>query len=435
MSRTQRPRRSCLAVPGSNPKMIEKAKGLDSDQVFLDLEDACAPLAKPGARKTIVAALNEGGWGSKIRVVRVNDLTTHWTYRDVVEVVEGAGQNLDCIMLPKVQSAAQIAWLDFTLTQIEKTMGFEVGRIGIEAQIEDAAGLINVDEIAAASPRTETIIFGPGDFMASINMKSLVIGEQPPGYGVGDAFHYPLMRILICLLGQNLDCIMLPKVQSAAQIAWLDFTLTQIEKTMGFEVGRIGIEAQIEDAAGLINVDEIAAASPRTETVIFGPGDFMASINMKSLVIGEQPPGYGVGDAFHYPLMRILMAARANGLQAIDGPYVQVRNVEGFRRVAGQAAALGYDGKWVLHPAQIDAANDTFSPAQADYDHAENILAAYEWFTSDQGGRKGAVMLGDEMIDEASRKMALVIAGQGRAAGMERLDVWKPEIETVESGV
>lgn len=126
MSRTQRPRRSCLAVPGSNPKMIEKAKGLDSDQVFLDLEDACAPLAKPGARKTIVSALNEGGWGSKIRVVRVNDLTTHWTYRDVVEVVEGAGENLDCIMLPKVQSAAQIAWLDFTLTQIEKTMGFEV---------------------------------------------------------------------------------------------------------------------------------------------------------------------------------------------------------------------------------------------------------------------------------------------------------------------
>lgn len=187
MTKTQRPRRSCLAVPGSSPKMIEKAKGLDADQVFLDLEDACAPLAKPGARKTIVAALNEGGWGSKIRVVRVNDLTTHWTYRDVVEVVEGAGENLDCIMLPKVQSAAQIAWLDLTLTQIEKTMGFEVGRIGIEAQIEDAAGLINVDEIAAASARTETIIFGPADFMASINMKSLVIGEQPPGYEIGDA--------------------------------------------------------------------------------------------------------------------------------------------------------------------------------------------------------------------------------------------------------
>lgn len=325
MSRTQRPRRSCLAVPGSNPKMIGKAKGLGADQVFLDLEDACAPLAKPGARRNIVAALNEGGWGSTIRVVRVNDLTTHWTYRDVIEVVEGAGENLDAVMLPKVQSAAQIAWLDVTLTQIEKTMGFEVGRIGIEAQIENAAGLINVDEIAAASPRTETIIFGPADFMASINMKSLVIGEQPPGYEIADAFHYPLMRIL--------------------------------------------------------------------------------------------------------------MAARAHGLQAIDGPYVQIRNVDGFRKVAGRSAALGFDGKWVLHPAQIQAANNTFSPAQTDYDHAENILDAYEWFTSEQGGRRGAVMLGDEMIDEASRKMALVIAGQGRASGMERLDVWKPEIETVESGV
>src|SRR5436305_11693126 len=126
-------RRSCLATAGSNPRFLTKGKGLDADQVFLDLEDACAPLAKPGARKNIVAALNEGGWGDKIRVVRVNDLTTHWTYRDVVEVVEGAGPNLDAIMLPKVQSAGQIEWLDVTLSQIEKTVGLPVGRIGIEA--------------------------------------------------------------------------------------------------------------------------------------------------------------------------------------------------------------------------------------------------------------------------------------------------------------
>src|SRR5581483_7945775 len=145
---TLRPRRSCLAVPGSNPRFLEKAKGLPADQVFLDLEDACAPLVKPEARKNIVAALNEGGWGEKIRVVRVNDWTTHWTYRDVVEVVEGAGPNLDCLMLPKVQNAEQVVALDILLTQIEKTMGFEVGRIGIEAQIENAAGLIAVDAIA-----------------------------------------------------------------------------------------------------------------------------------------------------------------------------------------------------------------------------------------------------------------------------------------------
>ena len=310
MTAQLRPRRSCLAVPGSNPRFLEKAKGLPADQVFLDLEDACAPLAKPGARKNIVAALNEGGWGDKIRVVRVNDLTTHWTYRDVIEVVEGAGANLDCIMLPKVVDAAQVQALDTLLTQIETTMGYEVGRIGIEAQIENAKGLIAVDAIAKASPRVETIIFGPADFMASINMKSLVVGEQPPGYDVGDAYHYILMQIL--------------------------------------------------------------------------------------------------------------MAARAHGKQAIDGPYLQIKDVDGFRRVAGRSAALGFDGKWVLHPDQIAAANEVYSPRQDDYDHAELILEAYEWHTSRAGGARGAVMLGDEMIDEASRKMALVIAGKGRAAGMTR---------------
>jgi citrate lyase subunit beta/citryl-CoA lyase len=315
-ARPLRARRSCLAVPGSSQKMVDKARGLAADQVFLDLEDACAPLAKPDARKTIVAALNEGGWDGKARVVRVNDLTTHWTYRDVIEVVEGAGANLDAIMLPKVQTAEQVHWLDTTLTQIEKTMGYEVGRIGIEAQIENALGLVNVDAIAAASPRMETIVFGPADFMASINMRSLVVGEQPPGYDVGDAYHYILMRIL--------------------------------------------------------------------------------------------------------------MAARSYELQAIDGPYLQIRDVEGFRRVAGRSAALGFDGKWVLHPGQLDAANEIYSPRQEDYDHAELILDAYVHSTSEAGGRRGAVMLGEEMIDEASRKMALVIAAKGRAAGMERTSSFEP---------
>jgi citrate lyase subunit beta/citryl-CoA lyase len=296
--------------------MIDKARTLPADQVFLDLEDACAPLAKPDARKTIVASLNEGGWDGKTRVVRVNDWTTEWTYRDVVEVVEGAGANLDCIMLPKVQTPEQVHALDLLLTQIEKTMGYEVGGIGVEAQIENARGLINVNAIAAASPRVETVVFGPADFMASINMKSLVVGEQPPGYDVGDAYHHILMSIL--------------------------------------------------------------------------------------------------------------MAARAHDVQAIDGPYLQIRDVDGFRRVAGRSAALGFDGKWVLHPGQIEAANETYSPKQEDYDHAENILDAYEHFTSEAGGRRGAVMLGDEMIDEASRKMALVISGKGRAAGMTRTDRWTP---------
>ena len=316
MTETLRPRRSCLAVPGSNPRFLEKAKSLAADQVFLDLEDAVAPLVKPAARKNIVAALNEGGWGNRIRVVRVNDVTTHWTYRDVIEVVEGAGANLDCIMLPKTQDAAQVQWLDLLLTQIEKTMGFEVGGIGIEAQIENAQGLIAIDAIAAASPRVETLIFGPADFMASINMRSLVVGEQPPGYDVGDAYHHILMSIL--------------------------------------------------------------------------------------------------------------MAARAHDLQAIDGPYLQIRDVDGFRRVAGRSAALGFDGKWVLHPGQIDAANEIYAPTQEDFDHAELILDAYAWSTSEAGGAKGSAMLGDEMIDEASRKMALVVAAKGRAAGLVRTSSFTP---------
>jgi citrate lyase subunit beta/citryl-CoA lyase len=310
-----RPRRSCLAVPGSSLKMLDKAQGLPADQVFLDLEDAVAPLAKPAARKNIVAALTEGDWGDKARVVRVNDLTTPWTYRDVVEVVEGAAGSLDCIMLPKVQDASHVQWLDLTLTQIEKTIGLPVGGIGIEAQIENAKGLVNVDAIAGASPRIETIIFGPADFMASINMRSLAVGALHPDYP---------------------------------------------------------------------------------------------------------------GDPYHYILMRILMAARTYDKQAIDGPFLQIRDVDGFREVARRSAALGFDGKWVLHPGQIDVANEVYSPDQSDYDHAELILDAYDHYTSEAGGKLGAVMLGDEMIDEASRKMALVIAAKGRAAGMTRTSKFSP---------
>jgi citrate lyase subunit beta/citryl-CoA lyase len=139
-SRVLRPRRSNLAVPGSNPRFLEKARGLPADQVFLDLEDAVAPLAKPQARKNVVAALNEGGWGGKIRAVRVNDWTSEWTYRDVTEVVEGAGAHLDAIMLPKVASAEQVVALDLLLTQIELAMGYEAGRIGIEPRSRTRTG-------------------------------------------------------------------------------------------------------------------------------------------------------------------------------------------------------------------------------------------------------------------------------------------------------
>lgn len=310
-----RSRRSVLAVPASNPRFLEKAQTLPVDEVFLDLEDSVAPLVKDEARKNVVTALREGDWTGKTRVVRVNDLSTQWTYRDVIEVVEGAGDKLDCLILPKVQDSTEVVWLDTLLTQIEKTMGLGVGRIGIEAQIENARGLVNVDAIAGASKRLEALVFGPADFMASVNMRTMVVGEQPPGY---------------------------------------------------------------------------------TE-----------------------------GDAYHYILMRLLMAARMHDLQVVDGPYLQIRDVEGFKRVAGRAAALGFDGKWVLHPSQVEAANEVFSPTQQDYDHAELILEAYDYYTTVE--KRGAVMLGDEMIDEASRKMALVVVAKGRAAGLSRTKTFSPE--------
>jgi citrate lyase subunit beta/citryl-CoA lyase len=315
-TRDPRPRRSTLAVPGSNPRMIAKAKGLPADEVFLDLEDAVAPVAKEAARGNVVAALTEGGWGDRVRAVRVNDWTTPWTHADVVEVVGRAGADLDCVLLPKVQAPEHVVALDLLLTQLERAHGYELGRIGIEAQVEDALGLANVEAVAAASPRLEALVFGPADFLASVGMRTLVVGEQPPGYDVGDAYHYVLARILV--------------------------------------------------------------------------------------------------------------AARAHGLLAIDGPYLQIRDVEGFRRSAARSAALGFDGKWVLHPSQVAAANEVFSPRQEDFDHAEDILEAYAYYTSEAGGARGAVLLGAEMIDEASRKMALVVSAKGRAAGLPRTRRWSP---------
>jgi citrate lyase subunit beta / citryl-CoA lyase len=308
-----RPRRTCLSVPGSSQKMIDKSKGLPADEVFLDLEDAVAVDAKAEARGRVAAALAAPGWAGQLRGVRVNDWTTPWTHADLIEVVSAVG----------------------------------------------------------AAP---------------------------------DA---------------RLDVVVLPKVSDVSHVQALDLLLTQLETTHGLPVGEIGIDAQIEDAQGLTNINAIAAV-PRVHALVLGPADLMASLNTRTLVVGEQPEGYTEGDAYHHVLMTILVAARAHGKAAIDGPYLKVRDTDAFRRVAGRSAALGYDGKWVLHPDQIAAGNEIFSPRQADYDHAELILEAYEWHTSAAGGARGAVMLGDEMLDEASRKMALVIAAKGRAAGMER---------------
>ena len=313
MRRAQASRRSCLAVPGSSQRFLDKARGLNADHVLLDLEDSVAAGAKDDARARVAAALNAGGWGGKVTTVRVNAATTAWAYRDVIDVVEQSGRHLDALVLPKVTGPDQVAWLDLLLGQVEQAAGLEPGQIGIEAQIEDARGLAAADAIAGSSARLETLIFGPADFMASLGMRSLRIGVPPPAYP---------------------------------------------------------------------------------------------------------------GDAFHYPLLRILVAARSQGLQAIDGPYAVVGDDEGLRRAAAAAAALGYDGKWVIHPGQIDIVNAAFSPDQASYDRAELILEAYQYYTSVQA--RGAAMLDGEMIDEASRKLALVAAARGRAAGLTRTTRFTP---------
>jgi citrate lyase subunit beta/citryl-CoA lyase len=217
------------------------------------------------------------------------------------------------------------------------------------------------------------------------------------------------------------DVIILPKVTSPGHVVWLDLLLGQVEQEAGLPVGQTAVEAQIEDPRGLAAVNAIASSSPRLAALVFGPADFMASVGIRSLDVGGQPAGYAGGDVYHYALMRILIAARAHGLQAIDGPYLKVRDLDGFRRSAASAAALGYDGKWVLHPTQVEAANQAFAPSPAEYERAVAILEAYSHATTVQA--RGAVMLGDEMIDEASRKMAeAVVARGGTAAGIPGKD-------------
>ena len=301
------PRRSCLSTPGSSERFLAKAPTVPADMTFLDLEDAVAPNEKVASRAKVVEAVVKQEWDERVLCVRMNGWDTPWTYGDVIEVVGAAGPRLDEVMLPKVQSAAEIVALDLLLTQVERTSGLPVGHVGIEAQIETARGLINVEEICAASPRLETIIFGPADFTASIEMPVLTGGVSIP--------EYP-------------------------------------------------------------------------------------------------------GDHFHYVFMKILMAGRANGLQVIDGPFLKVRDLDALREFATRTKMLGYDGKWALTPDQAGVLNEVYSPTQEQFDKAWDILDAYQKATEED--RKGAVMFGDEMIDEASRKMAVKFVSRGERAGLRR---------------
>jgi citrate lyase subunit beta/citryl-CoA lyase len=217
--------------------------------------------------------------------------------------------------------------------------------------------------------------------------------------------------------GERLDEVMLPKVQRAAEVVALDLLLSQVEKKSGLPNGHIGIEAQIETTTGLINVEEICAASPRLETIIFGPADFAASMEMPVLTGGVAIPEYP-GDHFNYVFSKILMAGRSNGLQVIDGPFLKIRELDSLREFSQRTRVLGYDGKWALTPDQVGVLNEVYSPTQEQFDKAWDILDAYRKATEDD--RTGAVMFGDEMIDEASRKMATKFVVRGERAGLSR---------------
>ena len=300
--RKTRLQRSELAVPGSNPAMFEKALASNADFIFLDCEDAVAPADKVTARKNIIEALNTLDWrgAGKTMSVRINGLDTHYMYRDVVDICEQAGANLDTILIPKVGTPGDVYMVDCMVTQIEEAMGLE-NRIGLEALIETALGMANVEEIAQSSERLEALHFGVADFAASCRARTVIIGGLNPDYP---------------------------------------------------------------------------------------------------------------GDQWHASLQRMLIACRSYGLRAIDGPFGDFNDPDAFRDAARRAAALGFEGKWAIHPSQIDLANEVMSPPEAEVDRARRILVALDEAAA---AGKGAAQLDGRMIDAASARMAENIVRQADA--------------------
>lgn len=305
-TRTQRLNRSTLAVPGAKSKFFEKAAAGNADVIFFDLEDSVPPDLKEQARKEVIAALNDLDFRGKSLSVRINGLDTHFMYRDVVDVVEQAGHKLDLILVPKVGCAADIYAVDMLLTQIEQAKGIKK-RIGLELLVETPLGLQNIDEIAAASPRNESILFGSADYAAASQMQIKMIGGPNPDYHV----------------------------------------LTD------------------PDAAGERRVHW--------------------------------------GDMWHYHLARLVAAARANGLRPIDGPFADIKDPDGWMASAMRSRTLGCEGKMAIHPSQVELANELFKPSVKEVEHARRILEAME--EAEKTGA-GAVTLDGKMIDIASIRQA-----------------------------
>ena len=301
--------RSVLAVPASKEKMIEKALSSAADLLFLDLEDAVAPNEKAAARENVLWALKEHDWQGRPRFFRMNSLDTPYFYRDVIELVEEAGDVLDLILVPKVERPGDLHALDTLLTSVELSSGLEPGKTKLEAQIETAEGLVNIDRIARATVRLEALHFGSGDYAASIRMPQTSIGTA----------------------------------------------------------------------------DEWDEAYP--------------------------------GHRFHYAMHRIVVAARAAGLRAIDGPVADYRDEEGLRKSSLVARSLGFDGKWCIHPGQAETINEAFSPTEEEVEWARKVVSAYE--EANEAG-SGSISVDGQMVDAASIKMAQNTLDLARGAGMHR---------------
>lgn len=307
--RPTRLRRSELSTPGTSEKMMAKAAASAADLVFLDLEDSVAPAEKEGARALVVEALRSHDWGTKVRAVRVNGVHTEWAHGDIIDVVTGARERLDVLIVPKVMAPRDVWFVDTLLTQLEAKLALPQ-RIGIEVLIEETEALARVEEIAACSPRLEALILGVGDLSASQGIRTGHIGEA--------ADRYP-------------------------------------------------------------------------------------------------------GDMWHYARNRMIVAARANRLDAIDGPFANFRNPDAYRREAGWAATLGCVGKWAIHPSQIELANDVFAPTEAEVDRARQAVAAVQ---EAEAAGAGAANLGGMMIDAATARIFQVTLD--RAALIERAAAGPP---------
>ena len=213
--------------------------------------------------------------------------------------------------------------------------------------------------------------------------------------------------------GPHVDTLLVPKVGVPADVYLVDALVSQIEEAMGLERGRIGIEILIETTLGMANVEAIARGRGRLEAMHFGVADYAASARARTVTIGGLNPDYP-GDQWHEGLSRMLVACRAYGLRAIDGPFGDFNDPDGFLLSARRAAALGYEGKWAIHPSQIEPANDVFSPPADDVERAQRILSALAEAEEQEQGR-GAAQLDGRMIDAASARMAQNVVDMDRA--------------------